>query len=119
MRYRPILPATAVAMLLALVALAADVNGTWKADFTSPDGTPRTNTFTLKADGQKLTGTVKGSEDETQIENGKINGDVLSFTAERPFGKFSYTGKISGNEIKLKVEFNDQSFDITAKRVSN
>ena len=119
MRNRSILLGMALATLWALVALAADVSGTWKAEFTTPDGTPRTNTFTLKADGQKLTGTVKGSQDETPIENGKISGDALSFTAERPFGKFTYTGKVSGNEIKFKVEFNDQSFDITAKRMSN
>lgn len=104
-------------LLLPLVALAADVSGKWKAEFTTPDGTQRTNTFTFKVDGGKLSGTVAGAQDETPIQNGKVNGDEISFTAERPFGTFTYSGKASGGEIKLKVTFNDQSFEMTAKRV--
>ena len=105
-------------VLLAAAALAADVAGTWKAEFTSPDGQQRVNTFTFKVDGGKLTGTVAGSQDETQIQNGKVAGDEISFTAERPFGKFTYSGKISSDEIKFKVDFDGNAFDMTAKRVS-
>ena len=108
----------AIALWLPFGATAADVNGKWKAEFTTPDGTARTNTFTFKADGSKLTGTVAGTQDETPIQNGTISGDEISFTAERPFGKFTYKGKVTGNEIKMKVEFNENSFEITAKRVS-
>ena len=107
-----------LALVLAVtVASAADVAGKWKADFTTPDGTQRSNTFIFKVDGEKLTGTVAGAQDETPIKDGKISGDDISFTADRPFGTFTYTGKISGGEIKFKVSFNDQSFEITAKRV--
>jgi len=60
---------------------------------------------------------VAGTQDETPIQNGKIDGDEISFTADRPFGTFTYKGKVSGNEIKFKVEFGDQSFEMTAKRV--
>ncbi len=109
----------AIALLAPLAVRAADINGKWKADFTTPDGTQRTNTFTFKAEGEKLTGTVAGTQDETPIQNGTIRGDEISFTADRPFGKFTYKGKVAGNEIKLKVEFNDQSFEITAKRVAS
>jgi hypothetical protein len=107
------------ALLGSFASLAADINGKWKADFTTPDGTQRTNTFTFKADGGKLTGTVAGTQDETPIQNGTISGDEISFTAERPFGKFSYKGKVMGNEIKLKVEFNENSFEMTAKRTTS
>jgi hypothetical protein len=108
-----------LAILLSAVALAADVSGKWKAEFSTPDGTQRVNNFSFKVDGGKLTGTVAGTQDETQIQNAKINGDEISFTAERPFGTFTYSGKVSGDEIKFKVTFNDQSFEMTAKRVSN
>jgi hypothetical protein len=106
-------------LLLAFVASAADISGKWRAEFTTPDGTQRTNTFTFKVDGSKLTGTVAGTQDETPIKDGKISGDDISFTADRPFGTFTYKGKVSGSEIKFKVEFNDNSFDIVAKRVSS
>jgi hypothetical protein len=107
----------ALLLLLSAVAAAADVTGKWKAEFTTPDGTARVNTFTFKVDGGKLTGTVAGTQDETPIQNGKINGDELSFTAERPFGSFKYDGKIVGSEIRFKVTFNEQSYEITAKRL--
>ena len=108
-----------LALLLSVAAVAADLTGKWKAEFTTPDGTQRVNTFTFKVDSGKLTGTVAGTQDETPIQNAKINGDEISFTAERPFGTFTYSGKVSGNEIKFKVTFNDQNFEMTAKRVSN
>ena len=104
---------------VASLATAADVSGKWKAEFTSPDGAQRVNTFTFKVAGEKLTGTVAGSQDETPIENGKVAGDEISFTAERPFGSFAYKGKVSGDEIKFQVTFNDETFEITAKRAGS
>src|ERR1700676_4209413 len=100
-------------LLLSLVAAAADVSGKWKAEFTTPDGTQRVNTFTFKVEDGNLTGTVAGSQDETPIKSGKIAGDEISFSAELPVRTFTYNGKLSGNEIKFKVTFNDQSFEIT------
>jgi len=68
-------------------------------------------------DGDRVTGTVAGTQDETPIKNGKVLGDTISFSADRPFGGFTYKGKITGDEIKFTVQFNDSSFDITAKRM--
>jgi hypothetical protein len=113
------LSAMTIGVLLTSVAVAADLNGKWKAEFTTPDGTARFSTFNFKAEGANLTGTVAGAQDETAIQNGKISGDEISFTAERPFGSFTYKGKVSGNEIKFKVNFGDQSFEITAKRLTS
>jgi hypothetical protein len=55
--------------VLSVAAMAADVSGT-------PDGTARLNTFTFKVEGGKLTGTVAGTQDETPIQNGKIDGEA-------------------------------------------
>src|SRR5690242_21587416 len=99
-----------LAILLSVTAIAAEISGKWKAEFTTPDGTQRVNTFTFKVEGGKLTGTVQGSQDDTPIQNGKVDGDEISFSAERPFGAFSYKGKVGSGEIKLKVEFNGQNF---------
>jgi hypothetical protein len=106
-----------VALTLALGLSAADPTGKWRAEFTTPDGTPRTNTFTFKAEGDKVTGTVAGSQDETPIKDGKLAGDMISFTADRPFGTFTYKGKVTGDEIKFAVSFGDNNFDMTAKRM--
>jgi hypothetical protein len=115
---RLLFSAIVAGFLLSSVAAAADVSGKWKAEFTTPDGTARVNTFTLKAEGSALTGTVAGAQDETAIQNGKISGDDISFSAERPFGTFTYKGKVGANEIKFKVDFDGQTFEMTAKRVT-
>ena len=116
MRNRSLWCGVSALLLLSLMAAAADITGKWKAEFATPDGTARVNTFVFKVEGTTLTGTVAGTQDETPIKNGKISGDDISFTAERPFGTFTYTGKVSGGEIKFKVSFNDQTFEMTAKR---
>ncbi len=103
--------------LLALSAAAADVSGKWRAEFTTPDGQQRVNTFTFKVEGEKLTGTVAGAQDETPIQGGSVKGDEISFSAQRPFGEFTYKGKIAGAEIKFTVQFGGQGFEITAKRL--
>jgi hypothetical protein len=119
MRHRLFWFLVTASLLLSVIAVAADINGKWKAEFQTPDGTTRVSTFTFKVDGTNLTGAVAGTQDETPIKGGKINGDDISFSAERPFGTFTYTGKVTGSEIKFKVSFNDQNFDMTAKRVTN
>ncbi len=63
------------------------------------------------------TGSVAGGQDDTPIQDGKISGDDISFSAERPFGTFHYKGKVSGDQIKLTVDFDGQTFEITAKKI--
>ena len=109
--------------LLAVAASAADIDGKWKAEFNTPDGQTRTTTFTFKADGDKLTGTVSGRQADTPISEGKINGDEISFAVVRNMGgeerKMQYKGKIAGDEIKLTMQFGPDMppREMVAKRV--
>ena len=117
MRIRMVVWTTAIVLGSMVVALAADASGKWRAEFTSPDGTQRVNTFAFKVDGDKVTGTVAGTQDETPIKDGKVTGDMISFTADRPFGVFNYKGKIGADEIKFAVQFDGNTFEMTAKRM--
>ena len=60
-----------------LTAFAADVNGTWKAEFDTQRGLQK-YTFTLKQDGTKVTGKVNvdnnGEKRETELKDGKVHG---------------------------------------------
>jgi len=111
-------------MLAALtLALAADLNGTWVAQVPGRDGQTRETTFKLKAEGDKLTGTVSGRQGDTPISDGKIDGDNISFTMTINAGgndiKFLYKGKVAGDEIKFTRtrEGGDQpGQEFTAKR---
>ena len=113
---RRTLPLVFVVLLAAAVAFAADVTGTWKASMNGPNG-PSEITLNLKADGNTLLGTVKAMDSETKIENGKIDGDKISFETNPQFGKILHTGTVSGDEIKLTVKMGDNEMPpMTFKR---
>jgi len=104
-----------------------DPAGTWKWSFTGQNGQSRETTLKLKVDGDKLTGTISGRGGETAIQEAKLKGDEISFqvTRENNGNKFTtkYNGKISGDTIKGKTEFErngqPQSRDWEAKRESD
>jgi len=111
--------------LLTMTALAADVSGKWTAQVPGRGGQTREATFTFKADGGTLTGTVSGRQGDMPIADGKIDGDTISFTQTLEFNgntiKFLYKGAVSGDEIKFTRtrdggEGEPQTF--TAKRAS-
>ena len=89
--------------LLTLAALAADFNGKWVAQITGRDGQAHESTFTFKADGETLTGTISGPRGDTEISDGKISGDQISFSQIMEFNgntmKILYKGTISGDQI--------------------
>ena len=93
--------------VFAIVAAAADVSGKWVAQVPGREGQTREQTFNLKADGDKLTGTISGMQGDTPIADGKVAGDDISFSVTRRFGdnevKMLYKGKVSGAEIKFTV----------------
>jgi hypothetical protein len=115
-------------MTLAFTANAddkkVDFNGTWKSSNTNQNGQVRESTFKLKAEGDKVTGTISGRNNDTAIEEGKIKGDEISFQVTREFQGnkvvVKYTGKISGDTITGKSESQrdgqPQTRDWVAKR---
>jgi hypothetical protein len=92
--------------VLTLIVSAADViTGTWKGSIETPGGTFE-NTFVLKAEGSALTGTLQGGPGgELKIEEGKVDGNNVSFAVNMEFGKLSYAGAVNGDDLKLKVTF--------------
>jgi hypothetical protein len=107
--------------IFAIVVYAADVTGKWTAEVPGRGGNPQTNTFTFKQEGAKLTGTVDGGRGgPAEVQNGKVEGDDVTFTLVRNFGgnevKLNYKGKISGNEIKFNVEGGRGPQEFTAKK---
>jgi hypothetical protein len=110
-----------ILLALAIAASAADVSGKWMAQVPGRDGQARATTFTLKVDGDKLTGSVGRDDQQTAIADGKVSGDTVTFTVTMERGgntiKQNYTGKVSGDEIKFKREGGQgQPREFVAKR---
>jgi|WetSurMetagenome_2_1015567.scaffolds.fasta_scaffold1478772_1 hypothetical protein len=110
---------TLLLLLIAASAFAADVTGKWKATVQSPDGQEMEITINLKQDGEALSGIVEGPMGEMKITDGSMKGDAIAFTVEAEQFKVVHKGTVSGDEMKLKVEMGDQSFDMTAKRAAS
>jgi hypothetical protein len=102
--------------------------GTWKWTQTRGDRQVE-STLRLKMEGDKLTGVLvtpgrDGQSRETAISDAKYKDGELSFSVTREFNdrKFTtkYMGKVSGDTIKGKMEFErqgeTQSTDWEAKR---
>jgi opacity protein-like surface antigen len=124
MKYRFVaLLAACIALSGMSIAYAADVTGKWIAQVPGRNGQTRDVTITLKAEGEKLTGTVSGRQGDTAISDGQIKGDELSFTVTQNFQgnevKVNYKGKVSGDEIKFTRTFGGGDrppVEFTAKR---
>lgn len=123
MNSRRVLFVFALLVAVGFVAQAADVTGKWTAQVPGRGGQTREQTFNLKADGEKLTGTVSGMQGDTEISDGKVKGDEVSFNVKMSFQgndvKMVYSGKLVGEELKLtrKREGSDQPpAEFTAKR---
>lgn len=95
-----------VASTIAATAIAADATGTWTWTSKSKKGKEIENTLTLKADGDKLTGELaRGPQQRsTDISNGTVKGDEISFdvTVERNGNAQTtkFSGKVEGDTIK-------------------
>lgn len=88
--------------------------GSWSWTMRGRQGADQKVTAKFKVEGNKLTGTVtmpgrNGQSNETEIKDGKVNGEEISFNLVRERNGNSittkYTGKISGDTIKGKMEY--------------
>lgn len=93
--------------LTTVMALAADITGTWKGE-ANPNGKGGPPTFMLKQAGSALTGSTTGRGGEIEISNGKVNGDKVYFEVIRDMGgdkvTTKYSGTVSGATMKLSME---------------
>ncbi len=113
----------ALVLAASTAAMAASVSGKWVAQVPGRDGQTREQTFNLKAEGEKLTGTVSGRQGDVAITDGKVKGDEVSFDVTMKFQdremKSTYKGKVEGDEIKFtrQREGSDRPpAEFTAKR---
>jgi len=135
---KKLLFATTILLVVAFVAVAADLTGKWVADVPGRNGNTNQVTFNLKADGNNLTGTVLGggggrrggggggggAPQPRDISNGKIDGSKVTFEVKVEYNGNTmvtkYEGAISGDEIKMKStregQNGPQTQEFTAKR---
>jgi hypothetical protein len=110
----------ALLLALSIPARAADIAGKWTASFDTQIGV-QNYTYTFKVDGAKLTGPAESQFGKTEITEGTVKGDEISFVESVNYEgnalKIEYKGKISGDEIKFTRNVADMvTEEIVAKR---
>ena len=114
-----------VALALCAVSLvplrAADISGKWTASFDTQIG-KQNYTYDFKVTGTTMTGRAKSDNGDTEIKEGKVAGDTVTFVENLNFQgmelKITYTGKIvSDDEIKFTRDVAGiANEELTAKR---
>jgi len=108
-------------LAVCMPVLAADISGQWTATFNTQVGEQH-YVYTFKVDGEKLTGTAKSDNGTVEIQSGVVKGDDVSFVENLDYqGQklvITYTGKVSGDEIKFTRDVAGAAKeDLVAKRV--
>lgn len=92
--------------LTAMVALGADVDGKWMSEAQGKGGP---QTLTLKAAGDKLTGTLEGGRGgPIEISEGMVHGSDVMFKVVREGQDGTkrtteYKGTVAGSDLKMTV----------------
>jgi hypothetical protein len=114
-----------IAVLLAVVALAADISGVWVMSTPGRDGQMREQDITIAQDGAKIKVTMTmgrpGGESREMVGEGTIEGNAIqwAFTFQRPDGqemKMEYRGTVDGATMKGTTTRMGNEVEWTAKK---
>ena len=109
-------------LVLATLLYSADATGNWKGSI-DVGGESHELTFDLKASGDTLTGALSVVGQPSEIKDGKIQGDTVSFWAMAEYQgqpiKLVFKGQVLESEIHFTMGLDDGSWstDFVAKKV--
>lgn len=89
-------------LLSVAVALAGPIDGKWTGKLNDDYAL----TLNLKAEGDKLTGTIGNNDGDLPINDGKVTGNSFSFTTEYQGSKLPIKGRVEGEKLYLAVDYN-------------
>ena len=97
------------------------VDGTWEIVINSPLGAQKA-TLDLKTEGNSLTGNQSAAQGSGPLENGKVDGDALSWSAKisSPMPMtLDFTGTVEGDKLSGSVKAGSfGSFPFTGNRTA-
>lgn len=116
---------TGLLLVLATLLYSADATGKWKGTLEA-GGETHDLTFDLKASGDTLTGAISGLMGQptrgSEIQDGKIQGDTVSFWAMGEYQgqpiKLVFKGQVLDSEIHFTMSLDDGSWsgDLVVKK---
>jgi len=113
--------ALALLPLLVMAADAPNISGTWTASFDTQIG-KQDYTYTFLVKGSQLTGRAKSANGDTEIAEGKVDGNKVSFVENVSFQgmplRIVYSGTVtSADQIEFTRDVAGVAMEkLTAKR---
>ena len=108
-----------VCCFMICLAAIADVNGKWAGTFKAPDGNDVDLVYTIKIDGDKLTGEATAQGVTLKLDSGKVTGTDFKFSVTNPEGvNIPHTGKYfaQGDSISMNADYQGFKMHSTLKR---
>lgn len=105
--------------MVCLAIALADLSGKWTGTITGPEGQDITLTYTIKVDGDKLTGTGESNGNSVNIDEGKITGNDFTFKVTNSEGVvIPHKGRYYPNadSVGMDIDFNSMKFHCKLKR---
>lgn len=90
-----------VTMMIAFTLYAADLAGQWKGSMETQQGTHEV-TIAVQP-GNSLAGKITIGDYESALENGKVDGNKISFEATFSVGKLVGEGTVTGDVMNLTI----------------
>jgi len=105
--------------MVCLAIAIAELSGKWTGTITGPDGQDITLTYTIKVDGDKLTGTGESNGNSVNIDDGKITGNDFTFKVTNSEGVvIPHKGRYypEADSVGMDIDFNSMKFHCKLKR---
>ncbi len=84
-----------------------DMTGTWNLDVKADSGQTGSPIFTLKQNGDKLTGTYRGYFGEAPV-TGSVKGKAFEMKYTMQGQTVIYKGKVEGNKMSGEIDWSGQ-----------
>ena len=113
---KKILVSAILLLFCSSIAFASDIDGKWKATIETDNGP-----FTFYADftvsGEKITGTLSSDMGSVEISNGKIEGNLFSYTFYIDTNEMKHEGKLVDGKLIIKSSGDYSESEFTMTRV--
>jgi hypothetical protein len=105
--------------MICLAVAMAELSGKWTGTITGPDGQDITLTYTIKVDGDKLTGTGESNGNSVNIDDGKMTGNDFTFKVTNSEGVvIAHKGRYypEADSVGMDIDFKSIKFHCKLKR---
>jgi hypothetical protein len=101
---------------ICLAAAIADLTGKWTGTLKMQGEDDFPLSYSLKVEGDKLTGSAHTPDGEVNITDGKINGNDFTFNVPIHDGNVPHVGKYYIDSVGMDITINNTKFHSTLKR---